>query len=101
MNFYLVSCDGDDMPEEPMMAAGYMQAVDLYVRASLEGHTGASLSDLRRALCINVSQFEAPEGGVGLMKDSLGTMVPMRSIPSWQAYLTPSAEANETPGGPD
>ena len=99
MPFYLVDCDGDDFQQTPVIADDALHACDLYVAASLEGRTEASLSDLKRAPCINVSQFELAEGEVGLMKDTMSTMIPMRSIPAWRAYLDRAAGADTpTPG---
>ncbi|MFX4299894.1 hypothetical protein [Pseudosulfitobacter pseudonitzschiae] len=98
MNFYLVSADGDDYPDEPLMAETVQEAADLYVQAVLDGKAGISVSELKRGVCIFVDQFVAPDAGSGLMKDTVSTTVPMRTIPSWTAYLEKMAPP--APAGP-
>lgn len=89
MNLYLVSGDADDLPDEPLMAGDVAEAADLYVQAVLEGRASIGVSDLRRGLCINVGGFVPPEGGAGLMRDTVATSVPMTHIRSWREYLAP------------
>jgi hypothetical protein len=99
MEFYLVSGDGDDLPDEPLLASSVAEAADLYVQAVLAGRAAIGISDLRRGLCINISGFEAPAEGAGLMRDTVATSVPMSHIPSWRAHLEArSAGLSEGPG---
>lgn len=98
MNFYIVSGDVDDCPDEPLMAEDVTQAADLYVQAALSGTAGIGVSELKRSLCIFVDQFVPPETGSGLMKDTVSTSIPMRAIPSWSAYLDKTS--NPAPAGP-
>lgn len=95
MNFYLVSGDGDDLPQEPLMAEDVAQAADLYVQAVLEGRACIDVQDLRRGLCIFVGGFVPPEGGAGLMPDTVATSVPMNHIPSWRAFNAPKSDGFE------
>jgi len=89
MNFYMVSCDGDDLADEPLMAESVEAAADLYVQAILDGKSSTSRYDVKKALCIYVGQFVPPEGGSGLMDGTLATSVPTRAIPSWRAAFQP------------
>lgn len=97
MNLYLVSVDGDDCPDEPVMAADPAQAANLYVQAVLAGRAVIGAHHLQRSPCVWISQFVIPEGGVGLMRDTLSTSIPIATIPSWQAR---NDAASDGPGGP-
>lgn len=98
MNFYLVSPDIDDIDSAPVMAKDVAQAADLYVQACLEGRTEVDGHCLRNSRCIYIDQFVAPEGGAGLMKDTISTSIPMTAIQSWKAHLEEKAATG--PGGP-
>ena len=98
MRFFIVSVDGDDTPNEPMLAHDETEAADLYVQAILDSGDAVARSDLKRAICIFIDEFVAPESGIGLMKDTLSTSIPLRMIPSWQRHNDPVSEG--LPDGP-
>lgn len=91
MNYYLLSCDDDDAPSEPLLAETVEQAADLYVQAVIDGRAGITPDALGRSACVYIDQFVTPEVGVGLMKDALSTSIPMKAIPSWKAHLDSKA----------
>lgn len=95
MKLYLACADGDDIPQEPLLANDVAEAAEIYVQATLDGKTSITIDALRRGRCINIGGFEPPEGGRGLMKDFVSTSVPMTHISAWRDYL-----ASKDAGGP-
>jgi hypothetical protein len=86
MEIYIVTLDGDDMPEEPVTANDCAHAADIYIQEILGGRACVQPLEVKRAPCVWVSKFEAPEGS-GLMKETISTSIPVKAIPSWKAYL--------------
>jgi len=86
MEIYIVSLDGDDMPEEPVTAESCAHAAEIYVREILAGRASVDQHSLKKAPCIWVNRFEAPEE-FGLMRDTESTSIPRSYVPSWKAFL--------------